>query len=101
MNKHKIFCGFLAKAAIVLALPILYSTFIVSLFKAQIWFAPSLAVFLLVAMLLAIVALMIRMPKPKFRGAIVPAFGFFGAYNRVDPSVQLLILCFHIEIGMK
>ncbi len=101
MEKNKKFMGFLGKAALVILLPIIYSIYIIGLFKAQVWFAPSLAVILLVTLVLFLFGLMLRMPKPVFRAGIVPAFGCFVAFNKVDPSLQLLILCVHIEIGMK
>jgi hypothetical protein len=101
MEKQKKFWGFLGKGALIILLPIIYSVYIVGLFKAQVWFAPSLAVILLVTLAITIVGILRYMPKPSFRAAIVPAFGLFGAYNHVDPSLQILILCFHIEIGMK
>lgn len=101
MKKQKKFWGFLGKGALIILLPIIYSVYIVGLFKAQVWFAPSLAVILLVALALTVVSLLRYMPKPSFRAAVVPAFGFFVAYDYVDPSIQILILCFHIEIGMK
>lgn len=101
MKKQKKFWGFLGKGALIILLPIIYSVYIVGLFKAQVWFAPSLAVILLVTLAITIVGILRYMPKPALRAAIVPAFGFFAAYDPVDPSIQLLILCFHIEIGMK
>jgi len=101
MEKNKKFMGFLGKAALVILLPIVYCIYIIGLFKAQVWFAPSIAVILLVTLALFIVGLMRYMPKPRIRLGIVPGFGILVAYNSVDPSIQMLILCVHIEIGMK
>lgn len=101
MKKFKNLMGFLLKGALSVLLVVLYISIIVEMYEAQVWFTPSMAVVLFVAVALGVGFLIMNMPKPKWRLNLVPALGLFIAFDRTEPSVQILILFIHIEIAVK
>ena len=53
---------------------------------------------LLCVALITTVMLYIYTSKPKVLFQLVPALGFFIAYDKYDPSLQFLLLFVHVEI---
>ena len=95
-NKSKLL-GFLWRTALITLLPICSYFLVKEMYDMNIYMLTTCFILYCVA-LITTVMLYIYTPKSKVLFQLVPALGFFIAYDKYDPSLQFLLLFVHVEI---
>jgi len=101
MKKFMVALGFLGKMALGMVMPLCTALSAFFLFMADVNWTTEITVILWLCLffsfMLGIASLML-LPKHKIKINVVPAVGVFLGVDPSDGSIQLLLLCLHIEV---